>query len=202
MILLPFMIDVGSQEVNLHLCADEQSRDGMLIDAGGFVPALAEWVARHGIRVTHILLTHLHYDHTDALPDYLQLWPDAVVVAGGALPAGKAASAKSLLVRHGDVVQVGPLRVEVVSTPGHTPDSVSYWCPDAGVCFVGDALFAGAVGGTSSDGHHDEQIRYLRSRILALPDHTELLPGHGPATTVRIEKTANPFFQPGFGRAR
>ena len=197
MLLRSFMIDLGSQETNLYLMADPAAGTGVLVDAGGFEPSVPELVSQLQIRLTHILLTHLHWDHVDALPRYMEQWPDAQVVAAAPVPGVPGAR----LVGDGEVVQADGFVFRVRAIPGHTPESVCYDCPGCGVvCFVGDSLMAGAVGGTSSDLLFGQQVAALRSKILSLPGHTELLPGHGPLTTVQIEKNANPFFRPGFGR--
>ena len=195
MILEQFMIDVG-QEANIYLLADEETRVGLMVDAGGFDPVIIETAAKLDIRVAHILLTHLHWDHVDSLPRYLKSWPGACVVT----PAPLTTAPRALVVHGGEVFQAGPFGIEVLHTAGHTPESVCYHCGTAVACFVGDALFSGSVGGTASDRLHRELVDNLGTMILTLPEETELLPGHGPVTTVRIEKTANPFFRPGFGR--
>ena len=92
----------------------------------------------------------------------------------------------------GEVFQAGPVGIEVLHTAGHTPESVCYHCETAVACFVGDALFSGSVGGTASDRLHRELVDNLGTRIVTLPEETELLPSDGPVTTVRIEKTAIP----------
>jgi glyoxylase-like metal-dependent hydrolase (beta-lactamase superfamily II) len=190
------MTEVGMQEANLHLLADEATGAGLLVDAGGFIPALVELVAERGIKVGHILITHLHYDHVDALPRYLEQWPDAAVVA----PAAPASAPRVRIVGEGDRIEVGPFTFAVLELPGHTPESIAYHCASAGVCFVGDAIFAGAVGGTADDEKFEQQVGHLKRKIMTLPETTELLSGHGPLTTVAIERRANPFLQPGFGR--
>ncbi|MCL5271144.1 MAG: MBL fold metallo-hydrolase [bacterium] len=196
MILQPFMIDVGSQEVNVYLVGDEATRVGFIVDAGGFPPALPDAAGFYRLAVTHVLLTHLHWDHTGALSALLAEWPNLCVVAAAPCPAAPNVH----LVEDGAQLRIGPIKVDVLQTSGHTPESVSYYLAEPGVCFVGDALFAGAVGGTGDDARHREQITLLREKILALPEATEILPGHGPLTTGAIEKRANPFFRPGFGR--
>lgn len=196
MILQHFMLDVGSQEVNSFLMADEDSRVGVLVDAGAIDPLIVETVAELELKITHILLTHLHWDHVDGLPHYLEQWPGVTVLA----PAAPEVECRLKLIKPGDTFHVGPFLFEVLNTAGHTPESVSYYCADAGVCFVGDAIFSGSVGGTTSDESHEEELGNLRRSILTLPDRTEILPGHGPVTTVEIERAANPFLQPGFQR--
>lgn len=197
MILQHFMLDVVSQEVNCYLMADEETRTGLLVDAGAFEPLVVEQAAELGLTITHILLTHLHWDHVDALPAYQEAWPGATVITPAAPPTP---CPRLRLVSAGEIFHVGPLGFEVLRTSGHTPESVSYYCAGAGVCFVGDALFAGSVGGTSDDALYEEQLGCIRRSLLTLPGATEILSGHGPATTVEIEKRANPFLQPGFGR--
>ena len=195
MILYSNMLEVGSEEVNVHLLADEASGLAMMVDAGGFDPALADLVQRHNLHVAHIALTHAHFDHVDALDRYLKLWPNATVMCAGPLPGGAARP-----ITPGDQFPLGQWQIQVLDTAGHTPESVSYYCSQAGVCFTGDALFAGSVGGTSDDRHYRQEIENICRHILTLPDDTEILPGHGPMTTVRIERRANPFLQSGFTR--
>jgi glyoxylase-like metal-dependent hydrolase (beta-lactamase superfamily II) len=196
MIYRQFMLDVGSQEANLYLLADA-ARQAVLVDAGGYAPELVEWARCGGLRVTHLLLTHLHGDHVDGLAHYRRQWPALTVVASSPWAGAPGA----LIARAGDTICAGTLRLQMLQTSGHTPESVSYYEAASGLCFVGDAIFAGSVGGTASAADHAEQLEHLRRNILSLPEETVLLPGHGPLTTVAIERAANPFFQPGFARA-
>lgn len=191
-----FMCEVGGQEANMFLIADPSDGSCVLVDAGALDPLVIEMVAERGLRVEHVLLTHLHFDHVDGLSAYLEQWPTAKVASPGPI----AARGEILLVADGDRIGAGALQFDVLATPGHTPDSVSYYFPRAGMCFVGDALFAGSVGGTIGDEHHAELLQALQTRILSLPDSTELWCGHGPMTTVGIERAANPFFTSGFAR--
>src|SRR3990172_2290756 len=134
MLLRQFMLDVGPQESNCWLMAAEATGAALLVDAGAFEPELVRLVAERSLDLSHILLTHLHWDHIDGLPRYLKEWPRAQIVAPAPLPAFPQAR----LVAQGDQVQVGPFVMEVLRTSGHTPESISYYCALAGVCFVGD----------------------------------------------------------------
>jgi glyoxylase-like metal-dependent hydrolase (beta-lactamase superfamily II) len=87
---------------------------------------------------------------------------------------------------------VGQLTGTVFSTPGHTPDSLSLAFP--GVIFTGDALFAGSIGGVSSETDRTLEIDSIRKHIFSFPEDYEIHPGHGPASTVGIERRFNPFF--------
>jgi glyoxylase-like metal-dependent hydrolase (beta-lactamase superfamily II) len=96
-----------------------------------------------------------------------------------------------LRLKEGDTVQVGKLNLRVLETPGHTADSLSFVLGND--VFCGDALFAGSVGGTNSREEYATLIQSIRSQLLPLGDDMVLHPGHGPATTVLIERLFNPF---------
>ena len=87
---------------------------------------------------------------------------------------------------------MGKLTGRVLATPGHTPEGVSLAFP--GHVFTGDALFAGSVGGTASQANYDQQIAAIRTQVFSLPPETEVHPGHGPSSTVAVERRYNPFF--------
>ena len=195
MIFQPFMFDAGPLEVNLYIFADENSHEALLTDAGVFHHDVTDFVAREGLKVGAILITHLHSDHINAVGDYVRAWGTKVI---GPAPISSAPDAQ--IVAEGDIIRAAGFELCVIKTSGHTPESVSYYCERGGFCIVGDAIFAGAVGGTGSDELHAEEIGHLHRKILTLPAETELYSGHGPVTTVAIEKTANPFLQPGFTR--
>ncbi len=197
MFLQPFMINLETQEVNLYLAADPEIRTGFLVDAGGYVPDLIEAVQANQLNISHILLTHLHWDHVDALRHYLNAWPDALIIA----PESAGWPSREQLVRDGSEFHAGSFPFEVFGTAGHTLESVCYYCEPAGLLFSGDTLFAGSVGGTGGGDEHQAMLQNIRTKILTLPGDTEVLPGHGPITTVAIEKQANPFLRPGFNRA-
>ena len=93
---------------------------------------------------------------------------------------------------------VGARAFEVIELPGHAADCVAFRTGD--LLFTGDALLAGAAGNTSSAGDHATLAAALRDRILCLPDRLTILPGHGPPTTVGVERTFNPALNPRPGR--
>ncbi|MCH8333269.1 MBL fold metallo-hydrolase [Candidatus Sumerlaeota bacterium] len=195
MIFQSFVFPHGHLEVNLFLMGDEQTREAVLVDAGVFDSSVTDCADAMGLKVGTILITHLHADHVAGLAAYAAHWGAAVVS-----PARLDSAPEARIVKEGDTVQAGPFEFHVLKTSGHTPESISYHCPREGICFVGDALFAGSVGGTSEDKLYEEEIGHIRRNLLVLPPETELHSGHGPATTVAIEKAANPFLQPGFTR--
>jgi hydroxyacylglutathione hydrolase len=188
MIVRSWMLPCGGQESNIHLIACDATREAAIIDAGGFPSEMREEIERLALRVTQILITHGHYDHIDSLDEMHRAYPDAVVCASQRL------SESTRIVAEGDTLQVGELQARVIQTSGHTPDSISFIFGDE-IVFCGDALFAGSIGGTSSERLRREEIAHIHEKIFCLPEDCEVRPGHGPVTTVGIEKSANPFFQ-------
>lgn len=190
MIVQPFLlkVELAIGEVNVHIAACEETREAMLIDAGKFDPAMAEYVKENGFNLTTIFITHDHSDHVDGVRECVDQW-GAKIISGTPQPGGVGADR---VVKHGDEVALGSLRAKVVETSGHTPVGLSLIFP--GCVFSGDALFAGSVGGTGTPETYERQIQFIRDNLLTLPDEYEVHSGHGPATTIGIERTYNPFF--------
>jgi hydroxyacylglutathione hydrolase len=195
MILKSFFFPFGPLEVNLHLLADPATGEAILVDAGVFDVSILQFVASRDLKLATILITHLHKDHIAALPSYTAAGVGRVIS-----PAPLDDTPDAETVRPGDSVRAAGFEFHVLKTSGHTPESITYHCPLRRLCFVGDALFAGAVGGTSNDTDHEEEIGHINRHLLTLPGDTRIYSGHGPATTIAIEKAANPFLQPGFTR--
>jgi hydroxyacylglutathione hydrolase len=96
----------------------------------------------------------------------------------------------------GDTVDAGPLVANVIHTPGHTEGSVCLFFPGQQKLIAGDTLFAGSIGRTDlPGGSYDKIIRSLHEKVLALPDRTVVVPGHGPLTTIGDERESNPFLK-------
>lgn len=178
---------LNTNEANAYIVACEATREAMFVDIGDFHPGMADLVAERNLNLTKIFITHDHYDHTSGLREVLRTY-DAQVIAAKPLIEGQ----RTTTVSHGDTVSVGNLVGNVVSTPGHTPDGLSLIFP--GHIFSGDALFCGSIGGTTSPSLMQEQIRHIRQNLFDKPGSFEIHSGHGPATTVAIERDCNPFF--------
>ena len=164
----------------------ETDTETLLIDAG---PDFRQQLLRQPVtHIDGILITHDHYDHTAGLNDALNRFP-AEVYAGVATVEGVPAHKMT----HGRTLRFGNITGAVAVTPGHTPDSISLILP--GMVFTGDALFSGSVGGTASRAHAERQLRAVQEHILSLPGDYQIHTGHGPSSTVFIERHYNPFFQ-------
>ena len=164
-----------------------------IIDPGFDADKILQRVAATGLTVGQIVLTHGHQDHVGALAEVARATAAPAWIHRGdlALIGGLAHSIAGELAE-GEVVSIGTLRFEVRSTPGHTAGGISLVHED--LAFVGDALFAGSLGGTRSGANYRMQHRAVADKLLGLDANVALFPGHGPATTVGEEREHNPFF--------
>jgi hydroxyacylglutathione hydrolase len=183
-----------------------------IIDPG--LPPQAAQIAQHvhekSLTPEAILLTHAHADHLGGvdevrenlgpIPVYLGKEEWAALVDPmenlsarmGTGIATKVAGPRDL--PPGETLALDGSRWEIRDTSGHSPGGRSFYCSEAGIVFVGDALFAGSVGRVDfphSDG--DRLIRNIHEQLMTLPDETRVISGHGPETTIGRERTTNPF---------
>jgi glyoxylase-like metal-dependent hydrolase (beta-lactamase superfamily II) len=178
---------LGANEANAFIIACEETKEAWLIDAGECDPRFGRFLEKFGLKLTGIFITHGHWDHTDGLADCVKQF--GVKVHSN---SDSVAGIESTHYRHGDAIKIGKLDGRIVETPGHTPDGISLILH--GMVFAGDALFNGSVGGTGTQSDYDRQIQAIRDHIFSLPEETEVHVGHGPSTTVGLEKRYNPFF--------
>ena len=164
-----------------------------IIDPGFDADKILQRLAASGLTVEQILLTHGHQDHIGALAEIGRATAAPARIHRGDLAlTGSLADQIAGELEEGEVVHVGKLRFEVRSTPGHTAGGISLVHEE--MAFVGDALFAGSLGGTRSVVNYRMQRQAVAEKLLVLDENVALFPGHGPATTVGEEREHNPFF--------
>lgn len=204
------IIPVGPLQCNCSIVGDETSREAMVIDPGDDVSSLLALVQKHGLTVKQIVITHAHIDHVGGAAKL-----KAATGAPILLNQNDQALLKMLDIQatwigistpdpvnidqsitSGDKLRAGSLQAEVIHTPGHTEGSIClYFAPEKKM-IAGDTLFAGSIGRTDLPGGSYEKIlTSLHDKILALPDETIVVPGHGPLTTIGDERESNPFLQ-------
>jgi hydroxyacylglutathione hydrolase len=174
---------------NTYLVADEDGGTAVMIDAGGPVEPLLEAIDSRDLTLTHVLLTHHHFDHVSELGQVLARHPDAQVLGHEA----EQVEGRTGVIAPGDTLEAGGLRIEALHTPGHTAGMLSFVID--GHVFTGDTLFKGSVGGVRAPGHTTfEDIRAsIMDTLLTLPPDTEIHPGHTDPTTVADEWETNAF---------
>ncbi|MBM3830272.1 MAG: MBL fold metallo-hydrolase [Verrucomicrobia bacterium] len=177
--------------VHCYLVWDEVTREAALFDTGFEAEPIFTVLEENGAALKHLFITHSHHDHVEALGPLRERFPTLRIHTDmqGAPPQSRN--------RRNDCVHVGSLRVTNRETPGHAIDGVTYlignWPEDAPhVAMVGDAIFAGSMGGAKE--HGEIAKARVREQILTLPPDTLICAGHGPLTTVAEEKAHNPFF--------
>jgi hydroxyacylglutathione hydrolase len=179
--------------VNAFLIWDPASREGAAFDTGTDSSLISGRADELGLTLTSIFLTHSHNDHiadldrlkaaapgAETYSNRLEPWPGTKTFSGG------------------DSFRIGNLKVKALTTSGHSKGGTTYFIEGLArpVAVVGDAIFAGSMGGGMVS--FDDAWRNNREKILTLPDDTMLCPGHGPLTSVGEEKRNNPFFSAEF----
>lgn len=180
--------NVGGYPVNAYILVCNATNDAAIIDTAAHPDVILQKIQDIGVTATVILLTHAHSDHADGLPSIENATGCPTYIhENEPIPQS---SQQLRLLKHGDVVSVGNLTVETLDTPGHTPGGCSFYTRSTAI--VGDAIFAGSVGGPNIS--YRQELSSVQNHLLSLPDDVKLFPGHGPPTTVGEEKKHNPFF--------
>ncbi|WOO41854.1 MBL fold metallo-hydrolase [Rubellicoccus peritrichatus] len=185
----PFPIP-GYEEmtVNSYIVFDPESKSAVAFDTGADAAEMIQAVKEHGLKLEAILITHAHSDH---IKDLLSLKSETEAPAF-IFEKESVAGAKPFAADK--VFSCGNLIIRPVETSGHSKGGTTFVIEGLSrfVAIVGDALFAGSVGGAASA--WEDALAMIREKILTLPDNAVICPGHGPLTTVAEEKAHNPIF--------
>jgi glyoxylase-like metal-dependent hydrolase (beta-lactamase superfamily II) len=204
------ILPVGPLECNCSIIGDEGTHEGIVIDPGDDIADVLALIQKHNLQIKQIVITHAHIDHVGGAMklraatgapillnqnDYTLLKMLDIQAAWIGMPApGKVEIDHSLAEQ--DKIQAGPIVANVLQTPGHTEGSICLYFPTQQKLIAGDTLFAGSIGRTDlPGGSFDKIISSLHEKVLALPDETVVVPGHGPLTTIGEEREHNPFLQ-------
>ena len=184
--LYMFATPFGDMSVNFYLVADPQSRCAAAFDTGSDCDGLLATVRTHNLKLESAFITHAHGDHIYDL--------DRLVEKSGARAWSAEPVEGTQTFKPGTHFSIGALKVSTLLTCGHSPAGITYFIEGLSrpVAVVGDALFAGSMGGGKVS--YQDALRTTRTEILGLPADTLLCPGHGPLTTVALERANNPFF--------
>jgi glyoxylase-like metal-dependent hydrolase (beta-lactamase superfamily II) len=197
-------------QCNCSVFGDEQTREAIVVDPGDEIDTILQALARHGLTVKAIVITHAHIDHiggaqklkkATGAPVYMnrndaelhKMMDEQAGWLGVEPPETVAIDSDA---RDGAVLAIGASEFHVLHTPGHTQGSISLWIPAEHKLVAGDTLFRDSIGRTDLPGGDGRQIlRSIHEKLLPLPDETVVVPGHGPNTTIGREKQYNYFLR-------
>jgi glyoxylase-like metal-dependent hydrolase (beta-lactamase superfamily II) len=202
------ILPVGPLQCNCSVIGDETTHEAMVIDPGDEIEDVLALVRKHNLQVKQIVITHAHIDHVGGAMklraatgapillnqnDYeLLKMLDVQAAWIGVASPGEVVIDRS--VSTGETVAAGSLTAQILHTPGHTEGSICLYFPAQQKLIAGDTLFAGSIGRTDlPGGSHKKILSSIHDTLLALPDETVVVPGHGELTTIGQERESNPF---------
>jgi hydroxyacylglutathione hydrolase len=212
------ILAVGPLQCNCSILGDETSREAIVVDPGDDISRIVALLEQHHLTVKQILVTHAHIDHIAGAQRLKQLTGAPILYNQNDLPLVQMMDVQAGWLgiptpevappdddlTHGRVITVGAnpeqgqtgLTGSILHTPGHTEGSVCLYLPEQSLLLAGDTLFARSVGRTDLPGGNTRKLLHsIHDHLLTLPDATLVIPGHGDATTIGIERQSNPFLQ-------
>ena len=199
--------------INTYVVYDPEEKEAAIIDPGMSRPqefeALEKFIDREGLKVTHLINTHLHIDHAIAdswvkarygVP--VEANADDSILGSRLLEQARMFGVRSedaaveidRQLKDGDTVRIGGGELKVLHVPGHSPGSICLYDKEDDFVIVGDALFQGSIGRTDlPGGNHRQLVDAIKNKLLTLPRETMVLPGHGDHTTIGEEWDSNPY---------
>lgn len=206
---------VGALACNCTILADETTAEAIVVDGGDGVDEVVERLRRHGWQAKYLIHTHAHIDHVGDMGRLRELTGAPALLHAADLPLYRTLPMQARWIglghappvietdgelRDGDLLTLGNLRCRVLHTPGHTPGSVCFETSDGTktALLTGDTLFAGSIGRWDLGGTSMEDIvNSIRTKLLSYDDGTPVVPGHGPFTTIGVERSSNPYLTDG-----
>ena len=202
------VMEVGMIGTNCYIAVNEETNAGVVVDPGGDSDKILNVIKKHDIKIEAIFITHGHSDHIMGLDEVRKATGVKVYISKADEPMLKDADRNlSMFIGQnktfagadenftdGQELVVAGIKFKILATPGHTPGGVCILADN--VVFCGDTVFAESIGRTDlPGGSYEDIIKSIKEKILPLADNVQLLPGHGPATTVGWERRRNPFLQ-------
>ncbi len=200
------VFELGALMTNAYLLSHKGQ--ALCIDPGGDPGPVLMALHKRKLTLSHILLTHLHCDHTGGVTKLAEETGAEVMAAkedaylfdtplgqGGTMGLSEVRAFPFTPIKSGHHTFLG-LAMEVLHVPGHSLGSLAFYFPQTGDIFVGDVLFQRSIGRTDfPGGDTGTLISTIREKLFSLPEETTVWSGHGPKTTIGDEKLHNPFLR-------
>lgn len=199
---------LGMIATNCYIISNDDTKEVVIVDPADNAQRIFDYISEQQLKPVGILLTHGHFDHIMAVPALRDRYGISVYLTekenelmqnpqlNGCYMIGETVSVSGdCFVSDGESLVLGGMMFDVITTPGHTAGGACYYMPQIGKLISGDTLFEGSVGRTDlPTGSMGQLIRSIKEKLLAkYDDSTEVLPGHGGATTLGFERKYNPF---------
>ena len=201
-------VPAGVYAANCYIIYSKTTKDGIIVDPGGDADDLSSYVKRNDLNIKHIILTHGHGDHIGGViglkaslgatvmihEEDKDMLMDGEKNLSTSMAMGTVEVEPDVLLRDGDIIEIGDLKIEIIHTPGHTKGSI---CIKIGENIItGDTLFAGSIGRTDLfGGDYDSIIKSIKEKLMVYSDEVQVFPGHGTPSTVGRERVSNPFLR-------
>jgi len=206
---------LGDWQTNCHVVTsgDPGSKNCWIVDCGFDPDEMLDFVAEKSLKPQAILLTHAHLDHIGGvdqvlsrfgkLPMYIHqaeagFCSDPMLNLSAMIGMGTTCAEPDHLLKHGDTLMLDGSIWRVLHTPGHSPGGACFVHDESKQAIVGDTLFAGSIGRFDFPTSDAELLRKSLDLLMTLPDDMTIYPGHGPTTTIGMERRSNPYINGGF----
>ena len=198
---------VGAVQTNSYFAINQETNEVLVIDPGDNAKQLAERIRQEKLKPVAVLLTHGHFDHAGGAAELAEEWQipvyahedeketlvDPKLNVSWMMGREERFSADEF-VKDEQELDLAGFHIRVLHTPGHTVGGCCYYLPYEDVVFSGDTLFCMSVGRTDfPKGSMSAIVRSIKEKLMVLPEHTKVYPGHNDVTTIENERMYNPY---------